>query len=36
MEHKGTQEIRTERLIIRPITLDDAEACFSLNSDERI
>lgn len=26
----------TERLILRPITLDDAEACFSWNSDERV
>ncbi len=28
--------IETDRLILRPITLDDAEACFSLNSDERV
>ena len=28
--------IETERLILRPITLDDAEACFSWNSDERV
>ena len=28
--------LETERLIIRPITLDDAEACFSWNSDERV
>lgn len=28
--------LETERLIIRPITLDDAETCFSWNSDERV
>lgn len=28
--------IETERLILRPITLDDAEACFSWNSDDRV
>lgn len=28
--------IETERLILRSITLDDAEACFSWNSDERV
>lgn len=28
--------IETDRLILRPITLDDAEACFSWNSDERV
>lgn len=28
--------IETERLTLRPITLDDAEACFSWNSDERV
>lgn len=28
--------IETERLILRPITLDDAEACFCWNSDERV
>lgn len=28
--------IETERLILRPITLDDAEACFSWGSDERV
>ena len=28
--------IETERLILRPITLDDADACFSWNSDERV
>lgn len=28
--------LETERLIVRPITLDDAEACFSWNSDERV
>ena len=28
--------IETERLILRPITLDDAEACFGWNSDERV
>lgn len=28
--------IETKRLILRPITLDDAEACFSWNSDERV
>ena len=28
--------IETERLILRPITLDDAEAFFSWNSDERV
>lgn len=28
--------LETERLILRPITLDDAEACFSWNSDERV
>ena len=28
--------LETERLILRPITLDDAAACFSWNSDERV
>ncbi len=28
--------LETERLILRPITLDDAEACFSWGSDERV
>ena len=28
--------LETERLILRPITLDDAEACFSWRSDERV
>lgn len=28
--------LETERLIIRPLTLDDAPACFSWNSDERV
>ena len=28
--------LETERLILRPIALDDAEACFSWNSDERV
>lgn len=28
--------LETERLIVRPITLDDAEACFSWNGDERV
>ncbi len=28
--------IETDRLILRPITLDDVEACFSWNSDERV
>lgn len=28
--------IETDRLTLRPITLDDAEACFSWNSDERV
>lgn len=28
--------LETERLIVRPITLDDAEACFSWNSDDRV
>lgn len=28
--------LETERLILRPITLDDAEVCFSWNSDERV
>ena len=28
--------IETERLILRPLTLDDAPACFSWNSDERV
>lgn len=28
--------LETERLILRPITLDDAKACFSWNSDERV
>ena len=28
--------LETERLILRPPTLDDAEACFSWNSDERV
>lgn len=28
--------LETERLILRPITLDDAQACFSWNSDERV
>lgn len=26
MEHLGTQGIETERLFLRPLTLDDAEA----------
>lgn len=34
MNKEPTME--TERLILRPITLDDAEACFSWNSDERV
>ena len=28
--------IETDRLILRPLTLDDAEACYSWNSDERV
>lgn len=28
--------LETERLILRPISIDDAEACFSWNSDERV
>ncbi len=28
--------IETDRLVLRPFTLDDAEACFSWNSDERV
>ena len=28
--------IKTDRLILRPLTLDDAEACYSWNSDERV
>ncbi len=28
--------LETERLILRPIALEDAEACFSWNSDERV
>ncbi len=28
--------LETERLILRPISLDDAEACFSWNRDERV
>lgn len=28
--------LETERLILRPVTLDDAEALFSWNSDERV
>ena len=28
--------IETERLILRPITLEDAKACYSWNSDERV
>lgn len=28
--------LQTERLILRPLTLDDAPACFSWNSDERV
>ena len=28
--------LETDRLILRPLTLDDAEACFSWNSDERV
>ena len=28
--------IETERLILRPLTLGDAEACFGWNSDERV
>lgn len=28
--------IETERLILRPITLEDAEVCFNWNSDERV
>lgn len=28
--------LETESLILRPITLDDAAACFSWNSDERV
>ena len=28
--------IETDRLILRPITIDDAEACFGWNSDERV
>ena len=28
--------LETERLILRPVTLDDAEACFSWGSDERV
>lgn len=28
--------LETERLILRPITLDDAETCFSWGSDERV
>ncbi len=28
--------IETDRLVLRPLTLDDADACFSWNSDERV
>ena len=28
--------IKTDRLILRPLTLGDAEACYSWNSDERV
>lgn len=28
--------IETDRLILRSIMLDDAEACFSWNSDEKV
>lgn len=28
--------LETERLILRPLTLDDAEACFVWHSDERV
>lgn len=28
--------IETNRLILRPLTLDDAEACYSWNSDDRV
>lgn len=28
MHHKGTQIIETPRLILRPFTMDDAEAMF--------
>ncbi|MCC8073631.1 MAG: GNAT family N-acetyltransferase [Clostridiales bacterium] len=28
--------IETDRLILRPLTLDDAEACYSWNSDDRV
>lgn len=28
--------LETDRLVLRPLTLDDAEACYSWNSDERV
>ena len=27
MEHKGTKRLETERLILRPFRLEDAESC---------
>lgn len=37
MEHKGTVRIETERLILRPITMDDVEPAFrNWESDDRV
>ena len=37
MHHKGTQIIETPRLILRPFTMDDAEAMFrNWHADEEV
>ncbi len=37
MEHKGTKRIETERLILRPLTMDDVSPAFrNFESDERV
>ena len=37
MHHKGTQIIETRRLILRPVTMDDAEAMFrNWHADEEV
>ena len=36
MEHKGTQVLRTERLILRPITPEDAESVYRWMGDPEV
>ena len=37
MEHKGTKQIETERLLLRPFTMNDASAMYNnWASDEEV